>query len=161
VPGTLTMVVVALAGGAMTLVAAGCGGSSVDKGGFTSKQRQSAQTVLDGLKETSVPITLYSLTETADLPPAACKLHLVSGNNYKLFVWWKPYQPRVQSVSYTWFTATLTPNTALDKFHVEFSSGLAPMKQAVAAHTPAGVLAKPVENCEILESGNVRLLPAT
>src|SRR5439155_25064382 len=94
--------------------------AQVDRGGFTASDRKVAQAVLDGLRETSIPTALLSLSTTAAAVPAVCRLHLESANprTFKLFLFWVPKNAKAMRTTYTWFEATLREHLLEDTFHI-------------------------------------------
>jgi hypothetical protein len=140
------------------LVASSCGGSTTDKGGFTSADRAAAQVVLDSLQQTSIPTTLVVFTNTAGTVPVACRIHLESKNppRYTLFILWRPSM-RAVGGTYTWFRATLGRDAAQDTF----ASGYVPRRvrqSRVLSSQRRDAFARPNEPCEILMNGYLRLL---
>jgi hypothetical protein len=144
---------------ASVLMLVGCGnGPQVDRGGFTAGDREAARTVLDGLRRTSIPTALLSLSTTAAAVPAICRLRLASTNprTFKLFLFWIPKNARAMQTTYTWLEATLREQVLQDSFHIGHSDGTAPKAKVLKAHS-GDAFSKPVEQCEVLANGYLRL----
>jgi hypothetical protein len=150
---------VALVGVASVLMLAGCGNSAqLDRGGFTASDRKVAQAVLAGLGETSIPTALLAFTTTAAAAPAVCRVHLESTNprTFKLFLFWIPNNAKAMGTAYTWFEATLREGVLQDTFHVGHSDGTAAKAQVLKSHS-GDAFSKPVEECQVLMNGHLRL----
>jgi hypothetical protein len=151
---------VTLVGVATTVVLAGCGSGSaqVDRGGFTASDRKVAQAVLDTLRQTNIPTTLAVLTTAAATAPAVCKMHLVSAKprTFKLFIFWIP-SSLSPGATYTWLEATIGQQVLQDTFHIGHSDANAPKAQVLKSHS-GDAFSKPVEECQLLINGYLRLL---
>jgi hypothetical protein len=143
-----------LAGVASAVLAACGGGSNVDRGGFTAGDREAAQAALDSLRQTSIPSTLVTLTTTAAAAPSLCKVHVASTKprRFRLVVFWTPWNPKDTRSTYTWLEATLGEDVLQDTFHVEHSDGN-------KAKPTVAELPRPVDQCEVLMNGYLRLRP--
>jgi len=136
-----------------------CGSSAeVDEGGFTASDREVAQAILDGLQKTSIPTALVSLTTTAAAAPAVCRLHLESANprTFRLFLFWVPKDAKAMGTAYSWFEATLRERVLQDSFHIGHSDGTRSKSKVLKSHV-GDAFAKPVEQCEVLQNGYLRL----
>jgi hypothetical protein len=140
---------------------AGCGGSSVDRDGFTAGDRKLAQERLDELHQTSIPGALLEITSTVRRIPEVCRIHVASANakpkTFRLFLFWAPNDPLDKSATYTWFEATLREASALDTFHIGYAAQQLPKAQVLKAHA-GGAFSKPTKKCQVLASGYLRLL---
>lgn len=91
-------------------------------------------------------------------------MHLPSPDSttFELFLYWQPYNAyntyEKQRSDYIFFDSTIGATVDSDVFHVAFSQWQTPVVQALEAHQPQNVLNKPVEKCELLQNGQVRLL---
>jgi hypothetical protein len=74
----LIVLIVAAAG---VLALAGCGSSSVDSDGFTAHERTAAQSALDELQNSNIPLQLVTITKWVQKVPSACRIHPVSQNS--------------------------------------------------------------------------------
>jgi hypothetical protein len=143
---------------ASSAVLAGCGESSqVDQGGFTANERKAAQRVLDSLRVTSIPTALVTLTHTAQSAPSVCRVHLESKNprTFTLFVFWTPFN--VEDAPYTWLAARLREHVLEDSIHVGHSDANASKAEVLRSHA-GNAFAKPVETCQVLMNGYLRLV---
>jgi hypothetical protein len=148
----------AFAGFLAVAAATGCGGSApVDKGGFTSKERLSAQTALDTFKGTAIPGDIVQLTATIGLP-SVCRVHYAKGDTSKLYLV-MAWQPRYKGTSdaYTWLTAQIGVGGPDPKsLHLGVEPSLAALK------THYGVaFTVPFDPCQIDAFGNLKVLPWT
>jgi hypothetical protein len=143
-------------------IAAGCGGSkpSVDSGGFTSAQRTSAQTALDRLQGTPVPRVVVGVSQQSGQAPPTCIVlpRAASKGSFQLLVAWKPtgaFARQPQTV----LEATIDERSAKDdRYHVStFASGTS-LPATVQAKLVRATLAKPAEQCEVLENGRLQLV---
>jgi len=147
---------------------AGCGGgASVDKGGFSSSDRVTAQAALDALQKTSISGALLRLAHAADFPPTACFVHLTAQEpaRFELFLYWQPYTSynRYENArsDYIFFDSSIGADLKSDVFHVAFNQWQTPLIDALDQNLPKAVSTKPFEKCELLENGYVRLLPSS
>jgi hypothetical protein len=175
---------------ALAATLAGCGtGGGTDSGGLSVADRNAAQSAMDALHTSNIPTQLVNLTATAGLPPAACRVHLVSKNpnTYQVYVFWIPY---IGPQSYTWINMSITQDANQDKFHLGTAPTVLPGGVAIGGgneaappladyNTPlskygpkqdaknqqvlmahAGqAFQKPGGRCQVLMNGYLRLLP--
>lgn len=144
---------------ASIVLAAGCGGHSqgLDRGGFTTSERSAAQTGLDTLFRTSITSIVVSNTTSKGIP--ACRLHLEQKRpaTFRLFIVWNPRGQFARAATgniYSWLSVLLRqegPN--LQTWHLANIASAAAVTQQFkqAASTP-------VEPCQILNSGRIRLI---
>jgi hypothetical protein len=178
--------------GAVTAVCAvllaSCGTTSVDSGGLSANDRDAAQGVLNTLHGSNIATQLVGISETVQELPAACRVHVVSGNPTKLkvYVFWIPY---TGGNNYTWLNMTLTPNPSDDTFHLGAAHPVLPggqlnpdgqgvnpysvdttvlsaygRQQRIRNHAmliahAGDTLSAPGANCQVLRNGDLRLLP--
>lgn len=180
--------ILAAIGGAVSL--AGCGSGPVDSGGLTGGERNTAQAALNALQHSSIPHTLVNMTFASRLPPAACQVHLASGNptTFEVYIFWVPFI----GSSYTWLDMSITKDESRDTFHIGSSVAALPggklgpsgrsilpktrdfdtplsafgaqqtKRNNIALLAHAGrAFAKPTAKCQILTNGYVRLVPST
>jgi hypothetical protein len=162
------MAQLALAGTAAAAVLAGCGGSSRDAGGLTAGERKDAQLAMNALQQSNIPVQLVGLSTVAGLAPAACRVHLVSRHpsTFRVYVFWVPFDRRRP---YSWLDLTITPDRALDAFHLGTARPVdaAASSRAARARIDRGVLlahsastfTKPGADCQVLMNGYLKLLP--
>jgi len=182
--GSLSLALTCLAGATLL---AGCGGGGVDSGGLSLTDRNAAQEAMNALQASNIATQLVSMSTTAGLPPAACRVHLESRHpaTFKVYVFWVPF---VGPSSYTWLDMTITKNSAGDKFHlgsqaatlpsgftlrgktaIPIASNYDPLSmggvrqerknRAVLMAHAGDAFAKPGANCQVLMNGYLRLLP--
>ena len=146
----------ALATALVVLGATGCGGgsASVDKGGFTNKQRTSAQTALDGFKGTAIPGTIVQLTATIGLPHV-CRVHFDAKDSktLDLIMAWTP--PPGTSDAFTWFTAEIGSGGPIPQsLHLGVEASLKDLESHYGvAYT------RPFDPCQIDAFGNLSVVP--
>jgi len=160
----------AVAGVAGMVGLAACGSAAVDSGGLTAADRNAAQTAMNALQGSNIPIQLVGLTTVAGLAPAACRIHLVASkpSMFKVYVFWIPY---VRSRPYTWLDMTITKDAARDTFHLgtaepvnhgaaqrDGSQRTAVDNHAIVVHG-GDSFSKPGANCQVLMNGFLRVLP--
>jgi hypothetical protein len=120
------------------------------------------------LQNSNISIQLVGLTTVAGLPPAACRVHLVSRNPsvFKVFVFWVPY---IRTRPYSWLDMTLTNDPGRDRFHLGTTRPVADPaagrrararadRRALTAHAGQS-FAKPGADCQVLMNGYLRLVP--
>jgi hypothetical protein len=176
----------ALVGIASAVVLAGCG-SGTDSGGLTGGDRKAAQASFDALEGSNIPMQILAETATAGQIPAACRVHLVAKDTFKVYLFWVPY---VGPSSYAWLDMTITRDASQDKFHLGTAPSVLPGglgvggleapvagyidydrplsklgKQQAAVNRQAlldhagDIFTKPGAPCEVLMNGYLRLLP--
>jgi hypothetical protein len=169
-------------------VLAFCGGSRADSGGLTAGDRNAAQAALSALNGSNVSLQLVNLTLEAQAVPAACRVHLVSRtpSAFKVYLFWIPWYG---SGTYTWLNMSIRKNPSLDTFLLGMAKPvlpggvLAPNGRSIPAYTldttllsrygPAqakknhavlmahagSAFAKPGAKCQVLNNGDLRLIP--
>jgi hypothetical protein len=181
------LIVVAL--GALAL--AGCGGDSKDSGGLTAHDRTAAQSAMDGLRNSNIPLQLVAITRWVQKVPATCRIHRVSQNpdTYEVYVFWIPY---LAAEPYVWLNMNVTDDPQTSTFHLGTSepvllpggrlstngravnprsvdttvlSRYGPQQARKSHQTLVGhagdVFAKPSATCQLLTNGSLRLLPSS
>jgi hypothetical protein len=171
------------------LALAGCGSDGVDSGGLTAHDRSAAQSAMDELQHSNIPLQLVAITRWVQKVPAACRIHLVSRNpyTYKVYVFWIPY---LAAEPYVWINMKVTNGPRTSTFHLGTSDPvLLPggrlnsngrsvnqrsvdttvlsrygSQQARKSHKTlvahgGDVFAKPGAMCQLLTNGSLRLLP--
>jgi hypothetical protein len=80
---------------------------------------------MDVLQDTNIPRQLINFTSTAGLAPATCRVHVQSRDphTFRLYIFWIPY---LGAQSYIWLNATIAPDKARDRFHVETEAPVLP-----------------------------------
>jgi hypothetical protein len=178
---------------------AGCGGHAgggsgglargpVDSGGLTARERQAAQSSLDGLQNSNVSFQLLAITKWVQRVPAACRVRLSSQNpaTFDVYVFWIPW---LASEPYAWLNMHVKTDPRKSTFHLgtvepvlsggrlkrngrSISPGsidttllsrygprqAAKGRQIMAAHA-GDVFSKPGARCQVLQNGSLRLLP--
>jgi hypothetical protein len=178
--------------GAVTTVCAlllmGCGTTSVDSGGLSAEDRDTVQSTLNTLHGSNIAAQLVGISETVQELPAACRVHLVSGNptTLKVYVFWIPY---TGGNNYTWLNMMLTPRSSDDRFHLGAAHPVLPggtldpngqgvnpysvdttvlsaygRQQRIRNHAvliahAGDTLSAPGANCQVLRNGDLRLVP--
>jgi hypothetical protein len=137
----------------------------VDSGGFTTAERNSAQAALDLLRKTSIPRTVVAISYQSGQAPTTCVVMPESGTEgaFKLFMAWKPTGDIYKSVPQNVLEATIAEASSKgDRFHVSTFGGQynLPEPASVEASLVRAVLAKPAEQCEVLENGHLQLVAA-
>jgi hypothetical protein len=153
---------------ACALASTACGSKpKVDSGGFTAAERTAAQTALDHLQQTAIPRTVVAISYQSGQAPTTCVILPKTGAQgiFELFVAWKPNRPDFMAVAQSVLEATIGESSSKsDQFHItQFGGGgLHPKPEPanVAADLVRAVLAKPIETCEVLENGHLRLAVA-
>jgi hypothetical protein len=142
----------------VSLLLTACGSRGVDAGGFTASDRKAAQSGLDTLQSTSVSTMIVQLSATNQIP-AVCLVHLESRDpqTFRVFIAWEPrgnFKQADTGNNYSWLTILLSSSGLKgNNWHLDNS----PTKGAlVAAYGDATT--KPVDRCEILAAGGVRVL---
>jgi hypothetical protein len=134
----------------------GCG-SATDRGGFTSSERAAAQTALDTLKNTSVTTIVLHTSAVSGLP-SVCTVGLLSRKpmTFRLLMGWRGRAPAYGvGVDSSWLVLEVGeggPNQHNWRLHTA---------QDARAYTAAlrDSTTKPYQNCQILSSGRLNVLP--
>lgn len=158
----------AAAAAAVLLAGCGSGGGSPDAGGFTSSLRHSAQTALDNLKWTPIPLTLTQISAT-DQVLNTCTVHVLTAKPlvFQLFMDWNPAfagkklstaeSVDEQRVRFTWLQVDIPASGTTPSFKLGQIPGNVPIVKATheleSHYGPA--FEKPVESCEQLTNGNI------
>jgi hypothetical protein len=173
---------------ATILIVAACGSGGADSGGLTSGDRSAAQAALDRMHGSNISLQLATITRTVQAVPAACRVHLASEDprRFKIYVFWVPW---LGSEPYTWLHMTIAKNPSDGEFHLGTATSVLPggrlsrngqsvdpwsldttilsrygpqqvkrNKEAVMAHA-GDAFAKPGANCQVLQNGDLRLVP--
>ena len=189
----LRLLLVAAAG---VLALAGCSShaahssaqSSAGSGDLTAKDRQAAQSALDGLQNSNISLQLVSITKWVQSVPAACQVGLVSRSptEFQVYVFWVPW---LAAEPYAWLNMNLTSDPRTSTFHLgtvepvlsggrlekngrkispgsidttllsRYGPQQARRGRAILAAHAGGVFAKPSARCQVLQDGSLRLLP--
>ena len=151
---------------ACVLGSTACGGSSssVDKGGFTTAERASAQSALDHLQQTPIPRAIVAISFQTGSAPSTCVVlpNANSRSAFKLVVAWKPSRPDFMSVPQSVLEASMNvASSKNDAFHISSFGGGGHKPKPEPANIEADVVranvASIAERCEVLESGHLRL----
>jgi hypothetical protein len=186
--GGRTRLLIAGALGALALSA--CGGESRDSGGLTAHDRTAAQSAMDELQNSNIPLQLVAITRWVQKVPAACRIRLVSQNpdTYKVYVFWIPY---LAAEPYVWLNMKVTNDPRTSTFHLGTSEPVllpggrlssngqavnprsvdttvlsrygprqAKKSQATLVAHGGDVFAEPGAPCQLLSNGTLRLLPS-
>jgi hypothetical protein len=151
----------------LVFLAAGCGGTSTDAGGFTANEFRDAQRALDVLAQTSVYDAAIEITHTAAEDPTACVVHLESKNplTFKVLMTWKPnianlggtISQRASGRLYSWITASIGPQGLVGDYSFHEGNELT-LKALEARYGDA--FTRPVEKCLLLQNDAFGLLPS-
>jgi hypothetical protein len=183
----LLIVLLVAAAGALAL--AGCGSSAVDSDGFTAHDRTAAQSALDELQNSNIPLQLVTITKWVQKVPSACRIHPVSQNSdaYDVYVFWTPY---LAAEPYVWLNMKVTGDPRTSTFHLGTSDPvllpggrLNPNGRSINQRSVdttvlsrygaqqdaknhktlvshgGDVFAKPSATCQLLTNGSLKLLP--
>jgi hypothetical protein len=168
---------------------AGCGSGSANSGELSAHDRTAAQSAMDDLKDSNIPLQLVAITKWVQNVPAACRVRLVSQDpdTYNVYVFWIPW---LAAEPYVWLNMKVTNDPKTSTFHLGTSepvllpggrlssngrsvnprsvdttllSRYGP-KQAAKSHRTlvahgGDVFAKPGASCQLLTNGSLRLLP--
>jgi peroxiredoxin len=140
-----------------TLCLAGCGSTdSGDAGGFTSADRNAAQSAVDGLKTTSATTMILQLSGTHGIP-AICQMRRESTSDeaFKLFIAWIPQGLRAQQYTgdtYSWLQV-LFRNGVVSNWRLASSA-----KRSSVAAAYGNALSQPFDRCQIMADGSVHVL---
>jgi hypothetical protein len=171
------------------LALAGCGSDAADPGGLTAHDRTAAQSALDELQNSNIPLQLTTITKWVQKVPAACRIHRVSQNpdTYEVYVFWIPY---LAAEPYVWLNMKVTTNPRTSTFQLGTSdpvllpggrlnsTGRSVNQRSVDTTVLSrygaqqdrknhktlvahggDVFAKPGATCQLLRNGSLRLLP--
>ena len=185
------LLVVVIAVGALVLALAGCGSDSADSGGLTKHDRTAAQGALDGLQNSNISLQLVKISRWVQNAPAACRIHLVSGDpdTYSVYVFWIPY---LAAEPYVWLNMKVTKDPRTSTFHLgtaepvllpggrlsangrtinplsvdttllsRYGAKQARKSQQSLVAHGGDVFKKPSARCQVLANGSLRLLPNT
>ena len=186
-PGGRTRLLIVSALGVLALSA--CGSGSADSGGLSADDRAAAQSALDELQGSNIPLQLVAITRWVQKVPAACRVRLVSRKpeTYKVYVFWIPY---LAAEPYVWLNMKVTDDPQTSTFHLGTSEpvllpggrlssngqsvnprsvdttvlsryGPAQAKKSRRTLVAHGgdVFAEPGAPCQLLSNGSLRLLP--
>jgi hypothetical protein len=144
------------------LVLAACGSKQkVDSGGFTADERTAAQTALDRLGQTAVPRTVVAISYRSGQAPTTCTvLPAPAGDGtFELVLAWQGLRPAYRSVPESLLEATIGgPSPKSVQFHVTSFGGKIPESPRVKASLVRAAVARPAEQCDVLESGHLELV---
>jgi hypothetical protein len=175
--------------GTLVLAVAACGGGGVDSGGLSSADRSAAQAALNALHGSNIPLQVVAISQNVQEAPTACRVHLVSEQprTFHVYLFWTPW---LAGEDYTWLTMTLAEKRSDDQFHLGSAHPVLPGGQLSAngrsvvpwtvdttllsRYGPAqarkthrilvanagDVFSKPSARCQVLTSGDLKLLPA-
>lgn len=141
---------------------AGCGSKqSLDPEGFTTAQRQAAQTALDRLSETSLARTVVAISYRSGQAPNTCTVIPVAGRDgaFRLVLAWQGLKPAYRSVPQSLLEATIGGASSRSvRFHVSSFGTTTPESASVKASLARAALAKPAAQCEVLQGGELQLV---
>ena len=149
--------------GACLLALAACGSRpSVDKGGFTSSQRQAAQTALDLLGQTAIPRQVLTLSFQTGQAPNTCSVlpKASSEELFELFMSWNPTRPAYRNMPQSVLQAAISVTSAKhDTYHVTSFGGQngKPEPPEIKATLARVALTRPAEQCQVLEDGRLQI----
>lgn len=183
------MLCAAAAGAALVVGLAACGGkSAVDSGGLTARDRKAAQSAMDALSGTNISLQLASITHSLEAVPAACRVHRLESpkGTFRIYVFWIPW---LGSDPYTWLHMTVARDASSDTFLLGTAKPVLPggrltangqsvdpytqdatilskygpaqakkNHQALLAHA-GDAFSKPGAACQVLQNGDLRLVP--
>jgi hypothetical protein len=135
---------------------AGCG-TATDRGGFTASERVAAQTALDTLTTTSVNTIVLHISAVSGLP-SVCSVRLLSRTpmTFRLLMGWTGRAPASGvGVDFSWLVLDLGeggPNERSWRLHTAQNA----RSFAVALRDRT---TKPYQECQILSSGRLNVLP--
>jgi hypothetical protein len=144
---------------AFALSGCGGGGESVDAGGFTADERDAAQQALDHLRQTRLPGRVVAISYQSGEAPATCIVLPEPDRDgvFRLLLAWEPSRPAYRTLPRTLIEATIAAKGPVP-FHVSTYSSRLPEPPSVKATLVRAALANPSEDCEVLESGRLRLV---
>ncbi len=160
----------------------------MDSGGLTARERQAAQTALDGLQNSNISFQLVSITKWVQRVPATCRVRLSSQNptTFEVYVFWIPW---LAAEPYAWLNMNLTSDQQKSTFHLgtvqpvlsggtlkrngrsinpgsidttllaRYGPQQAAKGQAIMTAHAGNVFSKPGAMCQVLQNGSLRLLP--
>ncbi|HTZ06480.1 MAG TPA: hypothetical protein VMB53_12145 [Gaiellaceae bacterium] len=164
--------------------------ANVDSGGLTARERAAAQSAMDALQNSNIPLQLVTISRWVQGVPATCRVRLVSQNpsRYQVYLFWVPW---LAAEPYVWLNMNITGDLRTSTAHLGTAQPVLPGgrlkpngqtinrlsvdttllslygpqqakkgRELMAAHG-GGVFAKPGATCQVLKNGNLRLLPAT
>jgi hypothetical protein len=180
-----------LVAAACALAVAGCGSGGADSGGLSAHDRTVAQSAMDGLQTSSIPLQLIAVTRWVQKVPATCRIRLASRNpnTYDVYLFWIPY---LAAEPYVWLNMKVTNDPDTSTFHLGTSdpvllpggrlstNGRSVNQRSVDTTVLSrygaaqdrknhrtliahggGVFAQPGAGCQVLANGGLRLLPNT
>ena len=162
----------------------------MDSGGLTAHERQAAQSALDSLKNSNISFQLVSITKWVQSVPAACRIHLVSGNptTFKIYVFWIPW---LAAEPYVWLNMDVTNDPRTSTFRLgtvqpvlaggrlerngrkispgsidttllsRYGPQQARKGRQILLANGGDAFAKPGATCQVLQNGSLRLAPNT
>ena len=162
--------------------------AGVDSGGLTAGDRKSAQDALSALHGSNVALQLVTTTKIVESTPAACRVHLDSTSpaTFRVYVFWIPW---LGSETYTWLDMKVTKDPKQDTFVMGTAKPVLPggiltangrsvdpysqdttllskygpqqakRNQQVLIEHAGNAFQKPGARCQVLQNGDLRLLP--
>lgn len=148
--------------GACVLALVACGSKpKVDSGGFTADERAAAQTALAQLRLTAIPRTVVAISYRSGQGPNTCVVIPAPGGSgrFDLVLAWQQLKPDYRSVPESLLEATIGGTSAKAvRFNVTSFGGKIPESTRVKASLVRAAVARPAEQCEVLESGQLELI---
>jgi hypothetical protein len=147
---------------ACVLALVACGSKQkVDSGGFTANQRTAAAAALAQLRRTAIPRTVVAISYRSGQGPNTCTVIPAPGGSgaFDLVLAWQQLKPDYRSVPQSLLEATIGGTSAKTvRFNVTSFGGTIPESTKVKASLVRAAVARPAEQCEVLESGQPELV---
>jgi hypothetical protein len=152
------------------------GRGAVGSGGLTAREREDAQSVLDGLQKSNISFQLVAISRWVQSIPAACRVRPVpqSPGTYQVYVFWVP---ALATNPYVWLDMNVTKDARKGTFDLGTAQSVPAAgsvdtallsrygseqarkgRELMVAHG-GGAFGKPGAACQVLKNGSLRLLP--
>jgi len=140
----------------LAVTLAGCG-RATDRGGFTASERAAAQTALDTLRDTSVTTIVLHTSAVSGLP-STCSVRLLSRKpmTFRLLMGWRGRAATYGvGVDFSWLVLEIGDNGPNERgWRLHTAQDARAYRAALSDSTT-----KPYEECQILVSGRLNVLP--